>query len=73
MREKFKWFHFVTWLLFVLFLITFLSGTFKLLSPVKIPHLGLWHYSFGIAMGVAAIFHLFRGIPALRRHIRIGK
>lgn len=67
LRQTSKWFYLDTWLLILLFMVTFLSGTVKLLSPVRIPYLGLWHLYLGIAMSVAAIFHLFRGLPALLR------
>lgn len=67
MKKKFRWFYADTWLLIVLFLATLLTGTVKLLTPVKIPHLGLWHYGLGLAMGVTAVIHLIRGLPALFR------
>lgn len=63
LKKKFRWFYTDTWLLIILFIATLLIGTVKLLSPVKIPHLGLWHYAFGIAMGITVIIHLIRGIP----------
>ena len=52
----------------ILFIATLLTGTVKMLSPVKIPHLGLWHYGIGIAMAVTVVIHLIRGIPALNRY-----
>lgn len=64
MKRKFLWFYADTWLLIIFFAATLLTGTVKLLAPVKIPHLGLWHYGFGIAMGATALIHLVRGIPA---------
>lgn len=64
MKKKFRWFYADTWLLIILFAATLLTGTVKLLSPVKIPHLGLWHYWLGLAMGITALIHLVRGIPA---------
>lgn len=67
LKKKFRWFYADTWLLIILFIITFLTGTLKLLSPVKIPHLGLWHYWFGMAMGITAIIHLVRGFPSWYR------
>lgn len=67
LKTKFRWFYTDTWLLIILFGSTWLTGTVKLLSPVKIPHLGLWHYSIGLAMGIAAAIHLIRGIPAWNR------
>ena len=63
LKPKSRWFYTDTCLLIILFLATFLTGTVKLLSPVKIPHLGLWHYALGIAMSVTALIHLIRGIP----------
>lgn len=71
LRKRFAWFVADTWILLLLFLATFLTGTVKLLSPVKIPHLGLWHYSFGITMAVTAAIHLVRGIPAWNRMRKI--
>jgi hypothetical protein len=71
MKKKFRWFYADTWLLILIFIATLLTGTVKLLSPIKIPHLGLWHYGSGIAMSVAALIHLVRGIPSwnrLRKH-----
>lgn len=73
MRTKFRWFYADTWLLVTLFVATLLTGTLKLLSPVKIPHLGLWHYGMGIAMSVTAVVHLVRGLPAWNRLRKIGK
>lgn len=73
LKKKFAWFYADTCLLVILFAATLLTGTVKLLSPVKIPHLGLWHYGIGIAMGVAAVIHLFRGIPSWNRLRKSGK
>lgn len=67
MKKKFKWFYADTWILIVLFIATLLAGTVKLLSPVKIMHLGLWHYSLGILMSITALIHLVRGLPAWNR------
>lgn len=67
MKKKFRWFYADTWLLIVLFIATLLTGTVKLLSPVKIPHLGLWHYGLGILMSLTAIIHLVRGLPSWNR------
>lgn len=67
MKRNFRWFYADTLLLKFLFIATVLTGTVKLLTPVKIPHLGLWHYGLGVAMSVAAIVHLVRGLPALNR------
>lgn len=67
MKKKFRWFYADTLLLILLFTATFLTGTLKLLSPVKIPHLGLWHYWFGIAMSITVVIHLVRGLPSWNR------
>lgn len=62
-KNRFMWFYADTWLLIILFTATLLTGTVKLLSPVKIPHLGLWHYSIGIAMSITVLIHLIKGLP----------
>lgn len=67
MKKKFLWFRVDTRLVGIFTLLAFASGLLKLLSPVKIPHLGLWHYWFGIIMAAAVIVHLFRGIPSWNR------
>lgn len=67
MKKKFFWFWGDTLLVIILLFITFVTGLVKLLSPVKIPHLGLWHYSFGIAMSIMIPVHLIRGIPSWNR------
>ena len=67
LKQKFRWFYADTWLLIILFIATLLTGSIKLLSPVKIPHLGLWHYGIGLAMSIAAFIHLVRGLPAWHR------
>lgn len=67
MKKKFRWFYADTWLLIILFIATLLTGTVKLVSPIKIPHLGLWHYGIGLAMGITAVIHLVRGIPSWNR------
>lgn len=79
LKKKFKWFYADTWLLIILFLATLLTGTVKLLTgtvklltPVKIPHLGLWHYGLGIAMSITAIIHLVRGLPSWNRMRKIN-
>ena len=73
LKKKFRWFYADTWLLIILFIATLLTGTVKLLSPVKIPHLGLWHYWFGMAMGITAIIHLVRGLPSWNRMRKINR
>lgn len=69
MREKFRWFCFDSLLLGALTGVLAVSGFALLAGLVGLPHLGLWHYYFGMAMVLAAIVHLFRGIPALRRKL----
>ena len=73
MKKKFRWFYTDTWLLLILFISTLFTVTVKLLSPVKIPHLGLWHYGIGIAMSIAALIHLVRGLPSWNRMRKHGK
>lgn len=73
MKKKFRWFYTDTWFLIILFIATLLTGTVKLLTPVKIPHLGLWHYWFGMAMGITAIIHLVRGLPSWNRMRKISR
>ncbi|MDE7413743.1 MAG: hypothetical protein K2N05_08170 [Muribaculaceae bacterium] len=46
MKTKFRWFRIDTWVVIVFVAITFITGLVKLLSPVKIPNLGLHHYWF---------------------------
>lgn len=67
MRSKFLWFWGDTWVVIIFICLTFITGAIKLLSPVKIPHLGLWHYWFGIIMTAAVIVHLIRGLPSWNR------
>ena len=67
MKAKFLWFWGDTLVVIVFICLTIITGAVKLLSPVKIPHLGSWHYWFGIIMTVAVIVHLFRGIPSWNR------
>ena len=67
MKAKFLWFWGDTLVVIVFICLTIITGAVKLLSPVKIPHLGLWHYWFGIIMTVSVIVHLFRGIPSWNR------
>lgn len=67
MKSRFRWFWCDTWAVMFLTFITFATGLVKLLSPVKIPHLGLWHYGIGIAMAVVIAIHLVRGLPSWNR------
>lgn len=73
LRSRVKWFNIVTWAVIILTAAVFLTGTVKLLTPVKIPHLGLWHFALGIAMSVGIALHLIRGIPALGRLCKAAK
>lgn len=67
MRSRFRWFWCDTWAVIFFTFLTFATGLVKLLSPVKIPNLGLWHYWFGILMTVVIAIHLVRGIPSWNR------
>lgn len=65
MAARHRWFCGVTWILLVAFIATFATGLVKLVSPVKIPHLGLWHYWLGLIMSASAIVHLYVALPYL--------
>lgn len=67
LKHKAKWFYLSTRCLELLLTLVALTGAVKLLSPVKIPNLGLLHYGLGLAMGLAAIVHLLRGLPSWNR------
>lgn len=67
MKKKFAWFYADTWVVITFICLAVITGLVKLLSPVKIPHLGLWHYWLGIIMSVGVIVHLFKGIPSWNR------
>lgn len=67
------WFHIDTWVVIIFTALAFLTGLVKLLSPVKIPNLGMHHYWFGIIMSVAIAVHLIRGIPSWNRLRKIKK
>lgn len=67
LKKRAPWFWGDTWVVITFICLAFLTGLVKLLSPVKIPNLGLWHYWFGIIMSVAIVIHLFRGIPSWNR------
>lgn len=64
MKAK-PWFRRFTWILLGICAALPLTGIFKQFSPVKIPHLGLWHYWFGIIMIVTAARHLWTALPWL--------
>ena len=63
-------FRFFTCLLEVVLFFVFATGLLKLLSPVRIPHLGLVHYWLGIIMTVSAAVHLFTVLPWLLRNLK---
>lgn len=65
MQSRHRWFCTDTWILLILFIAVLATGLVKLLSPVKIPHLGLWHYILGLIMSAAAIIHLWIALPYL--------
>lgn len=61
-----------------LILITFvaattITGLVKLVSPVKIQGLGLWHYWLGMIMSASVMIHLLRGIPMLVKMIKASR
>ena len=68
MLQKMKakpWFRRFTWILLGFGTAVLLTGTVKLLSPVRIPHLGLWHYWLGLFMIATAARHLWTALPWL--------
>lgn len=67
LKAKCRWFRIDTWAVIVTIILTVLTGIVKLISPVKIPHLGLWHYGLGLIMSFTIIVHLIRGIPGWNR------
>lgn len=73
MKKRFRWFRADTIGVIVFTAGALLTGLVKLLSPVRIPHLGLWHYYLGMIMGALILIHLVRGIPALGRLFKIRK
>ena len=64
MKAK-PWFRRFTWILLGICAALPLTGIVKQFSPIKIPHLGLWHYWFGIIMIVTAARHLWTALPWL--------
>ena len=66
-RKRYLWFWYDTWAVIFFIGLTFATGLVKLISPVRIPHLGLWHYCLGIVMIVVVAIHLIRGIPGWNR------
>lgn len=69
-RNRFKFFHVVTWIFIVVAAIVVLTGIIKLLSPVKIHGLGLFHYQAGLVMAIAVILHLIHALPTLPRYFK---
>lgn len=67
LRNRSRWFVFDTWGVVAFLILTFATGIVKLLSPVKIPHLGLWHYYFGGIMTILICIHLVKGLPSWNR------
>lgn len=67
MKKRQAWFRYDTWAVILFTTVTFATGLIKLLSPVKIPHLGVWHYALGLAMSAVIILHLVRGLPTWNR------
>ena len=64
MKAK-PWFRRFTWALLGFGTAVLLTGTVKLLSPVKIPHIGLWHFWLGLFMIATAARHLWTALPWL--------
>ena len=64
MKAK-PWFRRFTWALLGFGTAVLLTGTVKLLSPVKIPHIGLWHFWLGLFMIATAARHLWTAMPWL--------
>lgn len=70
LRKRFRFFNVVTWIFIIAAIITVASGLIKLLSPVKIHGLGLFHYQAGLIMSIAVILHLIHALPTLPRYFR---
>lgn len=64
MKAK-PWFRRFTWALLGFGTAVLLTGTVKLLSPVKIPHIGLWHFWLGLFMIATVARHLWTALPWL--------
>lgn len=62
-----------TFALIILVTATTITGLVKLVSPVKIQGLGLWHYWLGIIMSASVMIHLFRGVPMLVNMIKASR
>ena len=68
MLQKMKakpWFRRFTWALLGFGTAVLLTGTVKLLSPVRISHIGLWHFWLGLFMIATAARHLWTALPWL--------
>lgn len=65
MANRHRWFCGITWVMLIFFVATLATGVVKLASPVRIPHLGLWHYWLGLIMSACALFHLYMAWPYL--------
>lgn len=64
MKAK-PWFRRFTWALLGFGTAALLTGTVKLLSPVRISHIGLWHFWLGLFMIATAARHLWTALPWL--------
>ena len=67
MKHRLRLFRGATMAVIFLVAALFLTGAVKQFSPVRIPHLGLWHYWLGLIIIVPVALHLVRGIPAWLR------
>lgn len=67
-RPRFSGINTATLAVFII--LTTMTGLIKLITPVKIPGLGLWHYWLGIIMSIVAIIHLLKGLPMLIKMIK---
>ena len=70
LHKRFKFFQIATWIFIIAAIVTVATGFIKLLSPVKIHGLGLFHYQAGLIMSIAAILHLVHALPTLPRYFR---
>ena len=64
MKAK-PWFRRFTWILLGICAALPLTGIVKQFSPVRIPHIGFWHFWFGLFMIVTAARHLWTALPWL--------
>lgn len=70
LRKRFRFFNAVTWIFIVTAIVTVATGLIKLLSPVKIHGLGLFHYQVGLVMSITVVLHLIHALPTLPRYFR---